>query len=71
MTNKFLRFHDLRERGVVRNRVTLGHWIERESFPPGILIGPNSRVWPEEQIDQWIASRLTASKPGLRKREAA
>lgn len=59
---KYLRFDDLRERGIVGNRVTLGNWIKNEGFPPGILAGPNSRIWPEEQIDDWLANRPTALK---------
>jgi predicted DNA-binding transcriptional regulator AlpA len=55
--SKFLRFSDLREMGVVRNWVTLGRWIEKEGFPPGLLLGPNTRVWPNDQVEAWIAGR--------------
>ncbi len=64
MTN-LLRFDDLRERRIVRNRTTLYRWIKERGFPPGILLGPNSRAWPEEEIDDWIAKhrRLSDTEP--------
>jgi hypothetical protein len=55
--SKFWRFSDLREIGVVRNRVTLRRWIEKEGFPAGLLLGPNTRVWPNDQVEAWIAGR--------------
>ena len=59
--SKLLRFRHLKERGIVDNRTTLGRWIKRHGFPPGILIGPNSRAWPEEEIEAWLAERARAS----------
>ena len=59
MTN-YLRFNDLVARGVLRNRVTLGHWIKDRGFPRGLKIGDNTRVWTEESIEQWIAERAAA-----------
>lgn len=57
MAAVLLRFRDLKARNIVRNFVTLGRWIEREGFPPGRLLGPNSRVWTEDEIEAWIKSR--------------
>ncbi len=57
MTELLLRFSDLKAMGVVRNWPTLKRWIESEKFPPGIMLGPNSRVWPKEQIAEWLAGR--------------
>jgi len=54
---KLLRFADLKARGIVRNWPTLKRWIEREGFPQGILLGPNSRAWEEEGVNDWVASR--------------
>ncbi len=54
---KYLRFRDLVERGIIRNRVTLGRWIRDQGFPAGVLLGPNSRAWPEADVDAWLASR--------------
>ncbi len=68
---KYLRFEDLRQRGIVGNRVTLGNWIRDHGFPAGILAGPNSRIWPEADVDAWLASRPTAPKSRSSEREAA
>ena len=59
--SKLLRFRHLKERRIVDNRTTLGRWIKRHGFPPGILIGPNSRAWTEEEIEAWLAERARAS----------
>jgi hypothetical protein len=48
-------------RGIVRNRVTLQNWIEKSGFPPGRMIGPNSRAWPEDEVIAWLASRPSAN----------
>ncbi len=58
-----LRFSDLQARGVVNNWVTLRRWIDREGFPTGRMLGPNTRAWSEDEIAAWIASRPTDTKP--------
>ena len=55
--SKFLRFKDLRDRGIVTNRVTLARWIKEQEFPRGILLGPNSRAYAEDQVDEWLETR--------------
>ena len=62
MTPTLLRFADLKERGVVSNWVTLRNWIEREGFPPGRRLGPNTRAWTEQEINEWVASRPLATE---------
>jgi Prophage CP4-57 regulatory protein (AlpA) len=52
-----LRFRDLKDRGIVSNWVSLKRRIERDGFPPGRMIGENTRAWLESEIDAWIASR--------------
>ena len=71
MAKKYLRYADLRSRGIVNNRVTLSNWIRNEGFPCGILAGPNSRLWPEDEVEAWLASRPTAPKLDPKEREAA
>jgi hypothetical protein len=56
-----LRFADLKAGGVVRNWPTLRRWIEREGFPPGRRIAPNTRAWTPAEIEGWIASRPSAT----------
>jgi predicted DNA-binding transcriptional regulator AlpA len=62
MINRQLRYRDLKERGVVPNRVTLGNWIDKCGFPHGRLVGPNTRLWDEEEVVAWLASRPTEKK---------
>jgi predicted DNA-binding transcriptional regulator AlpA len=60
---KRLRFRDLVALGIVANRVTLKNWIKDRGFPPGCLVGPNTRLWDEDEIAAWLASRPTDLKP--------
>src|SRR5262249_52782168 len=53
----FLRFSDLVARGIVNNRVTLSNWIATCGFPPGRLIGPNTRAWTDSEVAEWLTSR--------------
>jgi predicted DNA-binding transcriptional regulator AlpA len=55
-----LRFKDLQARRIVANWPTLRRWIESQNFPPGRLIGPNSRAWSEMEVDSWLEGRPTA-----------
>lgn len=59
---KRLRFIDLKARGIVNNRVTLGNWIKDRGFPPGQLTGPNTRTWGEDEVQQYIDNRPSAPK---------
>ena len=56
LPNKLLRFHDLHRVGI-RNHPTLSRWIKKQGFPPGRLIGPNTRVWTVEEVEAWWESR--------------
>ena len=58
-----LRYADLVERGIVRNRVTLANWINKQDFPPGQLTGPNCRTWGERDVQAWLDSRPVEPKP--------
>jgi len=53
----YLSFNDLVARGIVANRVTLSRWIRDQGFPAGQLLGPNSRRFPEDQVNAWLAAR--------------
>ena len=57
---KLLRYHDLVDRGIVNNRMTLSRWIDGQGFPPGFMLGPNSRAWPEDEVEAWRAARKAA-----------
>ena len=57
MADLFLRFSDLKDRGIVSNHVTLKRWIATQGFPPGFMLGPNTRVWRESDVEAWLQSR--------------
>ena len=57
MTTKYLRYADLVERQIVNNRTTLQRWIQNYGFPFGVLLGPNSRAWPDDQVEAWLDAR--------------
>jgi hypothetical protein len=59
----YLRFRDLKARGIVNNWPTLQNRIAKYGFPPGRLIGPNARAWTEVEVEEWIARRPVAKKP--------
>ena len=52
-----LRFADLQQRKIIPNRTTLSRRIAKDGFPPGFLLGPNSRVWREEDVEAWLDKR--------------
>jgi hypothetical protein len=56
MATIYIRFADLRDRGLVRNRQQLKRLLE-QGFPCGRLLSANCRVWTEEEIETYIASR--------------
>ena len=59
---RYLRYTDLKRLGIVRNRASLGNWIRDLSFPPGQMIGPNTRAWNKAEVMAWLAARPTAKK---------
>jgi predicted DNA-binding transcriptional regulator AlpA len=64
---KYLRFPDLVARGIVNSRITLKRLIDGQGFPPGVLLTPNARAWPEDEVDDWCARRPVARKPATNK----
>jgi len=61
-----LRFKDLQERGVVRSREQLKNLQKSYGFPLGRWMSPNTRVWTEGEVIDWLESRFskgTTNKP--------
>jgi predicted DNA-binding transcriptional regulator AlpA len=56
---RILRVSELFEAGIVNNHMTLKRWIEDPAiaFPPGFMLGPNTRAWYEDEIEAWMAAR--------------
>lgn len=65
MSERYLRFRDLQELGIVNSRMTLHRLVKNHNFPIGVMLTPNSRAWPESSIDEWLASRPTAKKASV------
>lgn len=53
----FIRFADLKARGIVNSRVQLKNLQVKVDFPLGRLIGLNTRAWTEDEIAEWLESR--------------
>lgn len=63
-----LRFTDLVAANIARNWTTLGRLIEDEGFPPGKMLGRNTRVWTLESVTDWLAARPIERKATPRRR---
>jgi predicted DNA-binding transcriptional regulator AlpA len=63
---KFLRFADLKTAGIINSWPMLRRRIERDGFPAGRMLGPNTRAWTEDEILAWLDGRPTARKAGPR-----
>jgi hypothetical protein len=69
----FVRYRDLVAAGIVGNWPTLLRLIDVEGFPPGIMIGRNTRAWPVDEIESLLASRPIVRKivPARRRAEVS
>ena len=63
---RYIRFRDLKARGIVTNWTTLYRWVDAGTFPPGKKLGPRSRVWTDDEIEDHLANLPTAQckQPG-------
>ena len=60
MKTRLLRYPDLVARGIVNNRATLYRWIKAGRFPAGFKMGPNTRVWTEDEAEGAVAAARAA-----------
>ena len=63
---RLLRFRHLKERGIADSWPQLRRLMQHQGFPPGRLLGPQTRVWSEEEIDAWFAARPVKTTQPLR-----
>jgi hypothetical protein len=63
MPKKWLRFADLKARGLVNSWPSLNNKIRTQGFPPGRMLGPNTRAWTGEEIEGFEESRPIAGPP--------
>jgi predicted DNA-binding transcriptional regulator AlpA len=59
----FVRYKDLVESGIVRSWTQLLRMIDDEDFPAGVMLGPHTRPWRADEVQEWLAARPTARKP--------
>lgn len=64
------RFNDLKKAGIVNNHPTLKRLIDVGGFPAGRWLGPNTHVWTDEEVSEWLVSR-PANRPVRGKADAA
>jgi predicted DNA-binding transcriptional regulator AlpA len=64
LTRVLLRMKDLR-RYEIKNHPTLARWIKEKEFPNGFYLGSNTRVWYEDDCDEWLANRSNADPPPI------
>jgi predicted DNA-binding transcriptional regulator AlpA len=57
----FLRFKDLKSRGVVMNWTTLARLVREQGFPAGTRLGAQTRAWSEAEVEAWLESRRIAA----------
>jgi predicted DNA-binding transcriptional regulator AlpA len=57
MAATYLRYRNLVDCGLVNSRQELKRLQDTQSFPRGRLLGPNTRVWTDEEIEAYIAAR--------------
>jgi predicted DNA-binding transcriptional regulator AlpA len=73
MVTTFLRFKDLKARGIVVSWPSLRYKIEHSGFPPGRYLGPNTRAWTADEVQAWIDALPTENprKAAAKAQEAA
>lgn len=59
---KFIRYQQLKDRGIPWTRVHLGRLVRAGEFPQPVNLGGNSIAWVEAEIEAWAADRA-ASRP--------
>lgn len=44
------------------HEATLYRWMREKKFPAPVRLGANSVAWREHDVDEWLASRVEASR---------
>src|SRR5215472_1418117 len=68
---RFLRLKDLQERGIAMTHQAVRHMQLHEGFPLGRLLGPGTRVWTVQEINEWLDSRPVEVSEQARRRARA
>ena len=54
MLPTYIRFRDLKERGIVASWPQLKFMIDNYGFPPGRLASPQVRIWREDEVSEYL-----------------
>ena len=57
----YVRFRDLKAAGIVQNWQGIKRLVEEQGFPPGVMLGPNTRAWIVGDVRGWLATRPLAA----------
>jgi hypothetical protein len=63
MLPTFIRFQDLKARGIVASWPQLLNLQRKAGFPSGRMLSAQVRAWTEEEIAEWLNSRPTEKTP--------
>jgi predicted DNA-binding transcriptional regulator AlpA len=55
--SRLFRFKHLKQLGIADSWSGLRHLQKHQNFPAGLLLGPCSRVWSEDEIKSWLSTR--------------
>ena len=56
----FLKYKDLKSRGITFSRVHVRFLVNRGRFPKPVRLGNKENSWIETEIEDWIAERIKA-----------
>ena len=55
---RFLTFRELALKGVNYTQSHISRLVEAGQFPAPVRLGPRRTVWPEAEVDSWVAERF-------------
>jgi predicted DNA-binding transcriptional regulator AlpA len=65
---KMLRVKDLQQRGIAASHQAVRHLQLHQNFPLGRLLGPNTRAWTTDEVNDWLRSRPVEVSEQARRR---
>jgi prophage regulatory protein len=61
MSNKILRLPAVKSKTGL-SRSTIYARVAQGTFPPALILGPNTVGWLEAEVERWIQSQIDASR---------
>ena len=61
MVTTYLRYKHLKARGIVNSWPSLRYKIEHNGFPVGCYLGPNTRAWTADEVQEWLDALPTVN----------